>query len=37
MVLASGSQPGCRGTQGCREEVLGVPPTFGFVKVLGQT
>jgi len=22
----SDSQPGCRGTQGCREEVSGVPP-----------
>jgi len=26
MIYISGSQPGCRGTLGCREEVLGVPP-----------
>ncbi len=24
----SGSQPGCRGTLGCRKEVSGVPPNF---------
>jgi len=24
------SQPGCRGTQGCREEVSGVPPNIEF-------
>ncbi len=27
---SSDSQPGCRGTLGCREKVPGVPPTFGF-------
>jgi hypothetical protein len=26
----SDSQPGCRGTQGCREEVSGVPPNIVF-------
>jgi len=26
----SGSQPGCRGTQGCREEVSGVPTNIEF-------
>jgi len=29
-IYSSGSQPGCRGTQGCREEVLGVPPNIKF-------
>jgi hypothetical protein len=26
--LNSGSQPRCRGTKGCREEVSGVPPNI---------
>jgi len=30
MPKSSGSQPGCRGTLGCLEDVLGVPPNFGF-------
>ncbi len=30
----SGSQPGCRGTQGCREEVSGVPPNIEFTTFL---
>ncbi len=29
-LQTSGSQPGCRGTQGCREEVSGVPPNIEF-------
>jgi hypothetical protein len=27
----SDSQPGCRGTLGCRQEVSGVPPSFEFL------
>jgi len=26
LITVSDSQPGCRDTQGCREEVSGVPP-----------
>jgi len=36
--LASDSQPGCRGTLGCREKVPGVPPTFECAIIaLSQT
>jgi hypothetical protein len=31
-VYNSGSQPGCRGTQVCREEVSGVPPDIEFTS-----
>jgi len=30
ILYFSDSQPGCRGTQGCREEVSGVPPNDCF-------
>jgi len=36
-LAKSYSQPGCCGTLGCREKVPGVPPNFGFAKVLSQT
>ena len=29
-IYTSGSQPGCRGTLGCREIVAGVPPIFAI-------
>ena len=33
-LWTSGSQPGCRGTQGCREIVSGVPPVIPFYWAL---
>ncbi len=29
-LYSSDSQPGCHGTQECREKLLGLPPNFGF-------
>ncbi len=29
----SDSQPGCRGTLGCRKEVSGVPPSFELLPI----
>jgi len=33
-LLTSGSQPECRGTQGCCEQVLGVLPNIGLTYSL---
>jgi len=35
--MASGSQPGRRGTLGCSEEVQGVPPNIGFTGIPCET
>ena len=35
IAYVSGSQPGCRGTLGCRGEVLGVPPVIVFQYTFG--
>jgi len=32
-VYGSDSYPGSHGTQGCREEVTGVPPIFEFSAI----